>query len=79
MPSNTEDLNQSFDAQQLAEDIEAGEEKQPEVNVEDDYEASKAYSASAMDQDASNESDGKSTSADPDTFRNMAKQVKPNS
>jgi hypothetical protein len=41
---------QNFDAQQAVENIVAGNEKQPEVNVQDDYEASKAYSTSEIDQ-----------------------------
>jgi hypothetical protein len=41
---------QNFDAQQAVENIAAGNEKQPNVNVQDDYEASKAYSTSDIDQ-----------------------------
>ncbi|HEY9845328.1 MAG TPA: hypothetical protein V6D03_03935 [Candidatus Caenarcaniphilales bacterium] len=40
---------QSDDAKQLAEDIVAGEEKAPEVDVSSDYEAAKAYSVSEVD------------------------------
>ncbi|NJO75335.1 MAG: hypothetical protein HC833_17150 [Leptolyngbyaceae cyanobacterium RM1_406_9] len=41
---------QNFDAQQAVENIAAGNEKQPDVNVQADYEASKAYSTSEIDQ-----------------------------
>lgn len=40
----SENQSQNFDVQQQAEKIQAGEEKLPEVNVEEDYEASKQFS-----------------------------------
>lgn len=41
--------NSDFDAEQMNEDIEAGEMKRPEVNVESDYEKSKEYAVSDID------------------------------
>lgn len=43
------DASQNFDAQQASEAIAAGEQKKPQVNVEADYEASKAFSVSDID------------------------------
>jgi len=40
---------QSFDAQQIAEDVAAGENKLPQVDVSADYEASKEFSVSEVD------------------------------
>jgi len=50
MTNGLDDLNQPYDAQQLIEEIAEGEQKAPSVNVEADYEASKAYSVSEIDQ-----------------------------
>jgi hypothetical protein len=50
MSNINDEVNQTFDSQALAEDIAKGEEKKPKVNVEADYEASKAYSQSEIDQ-----------------------------
>ncbi|MEG4207584.1 hypothetical protein QUA20_27135 [Microcoleus sp. Pol7_A1] len=44
-PNDTE----SFDAAQIAESAEAGEQKLPTVNVSADYEASKEFSVSEID------------------------------
>ncbi|WP_449417717.1 hypothetical protein [Phormidium nigroviride] len=41
--------SQSFDAQQIAEDVESGEKKVPQVDVSADYEASKEFSVSEVD------------------------------
>lgn len=41
--------SQNFDAKQMAEDIQAGEQKAPHVDVEADYNASKEYSVSDID------------------------------
>lgn len=53
MADATTDLNtgegQNFDAKQATEEIAAGEQKAPKVNVEADYEASKEYSVSDVD------------------------------
>jgi hypothetical protein len=49
MPNDLEDLSQPYDAQQLVEEIAEGEQKAPKVNVDADYEASKAYSVSEID------------------------------
>jgi hypothetical protein len=54
MSDSTTDLNtaqsQNFDAQQLAADIATGEQKAPKVNISEDYEASKEFSTSSVDQ-----------------------------
>jgi hypothetical protein len=39
----------NYDAQRMAEDIQSGEEKAPQVNVEKDYERSKEYDVSEID------------------------------
>lgn len=41
--------SQTFDAQQIAENVEAGEQKLPQVDVSADYEASKEFSVSDID------------------------------
>ncbi len=47
---NTESNNeQTFDAQQITESVEAGEQKLPTVDVSADYEASKEFSVSEID------------------------------
>ncbi|MEG3850630.1 hypothetical protein QT971_12525 [Microcoleus sp. herbarium19] len=47
---NTESNNiESFDAQQITESVEAGEQKLPTVDVSADYEASKEFSVSDID------------------------------
>ncbi|MEG4941527.1 hypothetical protein [Microcoleus sp. F4-D5] len=47
---NTESNNeQTFDAQQINESVEAGEQKLPTVDVSADYEASKEFSVSEID------------------------------
>ncbi|MDF0556769.1 hypothetical protein [Kamptonema sp. UHCC 0994] len=40
---------QTFDAQQIAEDVASGEKKIPQVDVSADYEASKEFSVSEVD------------------------------
>ncbi|HEY9623199.1 MAG TPA: hypothetical protein V6C78_22775 [Crinalium sp.] len=50
MSNINDEVNQSYDSQVLAEDIAKGDEKKPKVNVDADYEASKAYSQSEIDQ-----------------------------
>lgn len=56
MADATTDLNtadsQNFDAKQAVEEIAAGEQKAPKVDVEADYEASKEYSVSDVDRSA---------------------------
>ncbi len=47
---NTESNNiESFDAAQITESVEAGEQKLPKVDVSADYEASKEFSVSDID------------------------------
>lgn len=41
--------SQTFDAQQIAENVESGEQKLPQVDVSADYEASKEFSVSEID------------------------------
>jgi hypothetical protein len=45
------DLNntENFDAQRLTEEIDAGEQKKPKVNVEADYELSKEFAVAEID------------------------------
>lgn len=52
MTNANQDLSssQSYDAQQQAEDIAEGNQPAQKVNVDADYEASKIYSQSPMDQ-----------------------------
>jgi hypothetical protein len=45
----TTDENVTFDAQQLAEEIETGEQNEPKINVESDYERSKKFATSDVD------------------------------
>jgi hypothetical protein len=63
MSNINEDVNQTYDAQVLAEEISKGEEKKPKVNVEADYEASKAYSQSEIDQTGEGEKAAESATA----------------
>jgi hypothetical protein len=52
MATANQDINPvpSYDAQQQAEDIAQGDQPAPKVDVDSDYEASKAYSQSEVDQ-----------------------------
>jgi hypothetical protein len=43
------DNEQTYDAKQMTEEIAAGEQQSPKVNVEADYEASKKFSQSELD------------------------------
>jgi hypothetical protein len=45
----TTDENVTFDAQQLVEDIETGEQEKPKINVDSDYEQSKKFATSDVD------------------------------
>lgn len=49
MAPEMDDQTQSFDAQQMVEDIKEGEQKAPSVDVDADYEAAKAFSVSEID------------------------------
>lgn len=49
MPEELDDQTQSYDAQQLVEEISEGEEKAPQVDVDADYEAAKSFSVSEID------------------------------
>ncbi|PSB07243.1 hypothetical protein C7B61_18820 [filamentous cyanobacterium CCP1] len=67
-PYDTES-EESFDAKVLNEEIQEGEQNAPKVDVENDYAASKKLS-----EPADNESS--KGAGNPDSFRDMAKQVK---
>lgn len=76
------DTTTPYDAQQLIEEIEIGDEKAPKVNVEADYKRSKELSVA--DSDRSNQtmetlgnSSDRTTAGNPDAFREMAKEVTP--
>lgn len=49
MAPELDDQSQSFDAQQLVEEIQEGEQKAPQVDVDADYEAAKSFSVSEID------------------------------
>jgi len=49
MAPEMDDQTQSFDAQQMVEDIKEGEQKASSVDVDADYEAAKAFSVSEID------------------------------
>lgn len=83
------DESQSYEAQELAENIKAGEVKAPEIDVTADYEASKAFSGGASAQEAKNATSPKfrvseqnsssvnssNTKGDPQYFRTMAADI----
>lgn len=50
MTNELDDLSQSYDAQQLVEEIAEGDQKAPKVDVDADYEAAQAFSVSEIDQ-----------------------------
>jgi hypothetical protein len=50
MSENTRDFNQTYDAEQMTEEIQSGDRPAPQVDVSADYEASKELSVSAIDQ-----------------------------
>jgi hypothetical protein len=60
---------QNFDAQQAVENISTGKEKQPEVNVQADYEAPKAYSTSEIDQSEAGSEAAKAATAPKQTLQ----------
>ncbi len=49
LDKNTGDAETSFDAKQVSEDIATGEQKQPKVDVESDYERSKEFAVAEID------------------------------
>lgn len=49
MAPEMDDQTQSFDAQQMVEEIQEGEQKAPSVDLDADYEAAKAFSVSEID------------------------------
>jgi hypothetical protein len=67
VPYDTES-EESFDAKVMSEEMQEGDRNAPNVNVEDDYAASKQFSESG-------ESESKA-SGSPDRFRDMAKDMK---
>jgi hypothetical protein len=50
MSENTRDFNQTYDAEQMTEEIQNGDRPAPQVDVSADYEASKELSVSEIDQ-----------------------------
>jgi hypothetical protein len=77
--SNLSEL-QSFDAQQIVEEIAAGEQKAPEIDVSQDYEASKELDTSQADQGTSaaatkSNSPGSGATGSPTDFLGMAKEI----
>ncbi len=86
------DESQSFDAQLLAENIQAGEVKPTEIDVTADYEASKAFSGGASASEAKNATSAKfrvsepisptvsssTAKGDPQQFRSMAADLTAN-
>lgn len=71
----------NYDAQQLAAEIQAGEEKAPKVDAEADYERSKQFDVAEIDRaTASADSTGSTEQAgNPESYLDMAKQVTPKS
>lgn len=49
MVPEMDDQTQSFDAQQMVEEIQEGEQKAPSVDIDADYEAAKSFSVSEID------------------------------
>ena len=62
MPESPKE-GQNFNAQQAVENISTGTEKQPNVDVQADYEASKSYSTSEIDQDGAGTEAAKAATA----------------
>ncbi|NDJ15774.1 hypothetical protein [Myxacorys almedinensis] len=50
MSETDKDFNQTYDAEQMTEEISSGDRPAPNVDVSADYEASKELSVSAIDQ-----------------------------
>jgi hypothetical protein len=81
----TDPTTASFDAQQMVEDIKAGEEKAPTVDVDADYELSKQFDVAEIDRTGQGAAAAESlsgqapASGDPSAFLDMAKQVTPDS
>ncbi len=81
---STDPTTASFDAQQMVEDIKAGEEKAPTVDVDADYERSKQFDVAEIVRTGEGVAAAESllsgqatTSGDPSAFLDMAKQVTP--
>lgn len=87
MPENASELEKpassSFEAEQIVEDIAAGEQKAPKVNVAQDYEASKDFSYAdpasngAEAESASKFDDSPAAIGNPKDFLEMAREVSP--
>ncbi|MFM7424068.1 MAG: hypothetical protein ACKO7W_03565 [Elainella sp.] len=82
----TDPTTASFDAQQMVEDIKAGEQKAPSVDVDADYERSKQFDVAEIDRTGEGAIAAESlvsgqapASGDPAAFMDMAKQVTPDS
>ncbi len=66
----------NYDAQQLAAEIQAGEEKAPKVDAEADYERSKQFDVAEIDR-ATASADSTEEAGNPESYLDMAKQVTP--
>jgi hypothetical protein len=80
--STTDVTTANYDAEQLVEEIAAGEEKSPNVSVEADYERSKQFDVADIDRTeegaqaaAEVSSESSAATGDPNAFRKMAKEV----
>lgn len=72
--ANTPDES-SYDAEQLREEIEAGEQEAPQVNVDADYQRAQQYATAGVEQRGD---DRTQDAANTDAFRKMAKEVNRN-
>jgi len=75
----TDSVEQNFDAQQVAEDINSGEKEAPDLNLDEDYARSKQYDhATGADSSKGNvQSGAKPKEGDPEAFRSAARDVNP--
>lgn len=76
--AEAETSNISYDAQRLTEEIEAGEQSEPKVNTDRDYERSKAYAVSEAESQNSKAEEAK-LEGEQAKFQEMAKEMKPDS
>jgi hypothetical protein len=70
----TDSVSGNFDAEQINEEIESGDQEAPNIDVEGDYNRAKQYetgSGSSSDDPGS----GKKAEGDPDAFRSTARSV----
>jgi hypothetical protein len=85
--TDLDNQTETYDSQQLAEEIASGEEQAPQVNVEADYERSKQFDVADIDRTGKGAEAAKKASSsasapatgNPDEFLDMAKDVQPDS